>query len=294
MSYPIVSVMTQDELKLHGLFLEPITKSSTIYIHIHGTSGNFYWSDFLGPLSQRLLSQNIAFLSTNNHGSYTYEIERGTVSYGASLEKFADCLSDIDIWTDFALSKGYTNVILSGHSFGTEKVIYYLNKGKNKGNIVAIVLLGFADSFGNQQKYEQRIGQNYISQSQELVQQGKGHLLLEDLCGLAGDVPITAQTYLDFYADNSELSKTFPLRNGKDLTMYRNIDVPILAVISDHEAGEYTIIPITQAVELLQQENPQTEAHIITNTNHSFYGKEDQLVNLINQFIKRKILCNES
>jgi hypothetical protein len=79
--------------------------------------------------------------------------------------------------------------------------------------------------------------------------------ILAGMGGLAGEMPISAQTYLNFFSPNSENSKALPLRQGKDLEFFQNIKVPVLGVIGDNYDGEYTIIPIDEAVELLKSEN---------------------------------------
>ena len=61
------------------------------------------------------------------------------------MENFEDCVVDIDAWIKFALSKGYEKIILMGHSLGTEKIVYYMNKGRYTNKVKAIILLGFAD-----------------------------------------------------------------------------------------------------------------------------------------------------
>jgi pimeloyl-ACP methyl ester carboxylesterase len=213
------------------------------------------------------------------------------MSHGASLEKFEDCVQDIDAWIEFALTKGYKRVILEGHSFGTEKSVYYMSRGSHADNVVAVVLMGFSDNVGTQQKYEKKIGRNYFDEAKTLVEQGKGEHLLSDMGGLAGEMPISAMTYLNFFSPNSENSLALPLRQGKDLAFFRNIKVPVLGVIGDNYDGEYTIIPIEDAVELLKSENKLAEAYQIKDCDHGFNGKEQEVVELIADFLKRRVLA---
>lgn len=49
---------------------------------------------------------------------------------GANNEIFEDCLIDIGAAIDFAKSKGYSEIVLMGHSYGCNKIVYYaLEKG---------------------------------------------------------------------------------------------------------------------------------------------------------------------
>lgn len=65
--------------------------------------------------------------------------------------------------------------------------------------------------------------------------------------------------------------------------MIASIKVPILATIGD--IGEYTIIPITDAISILQQSNAQVEVHQMLNCNHCYKDHERELVNIIGNFI---------
>jgi pimeloyl-ACP methyl ester carboxylesterase len=219
MSYPIVNVKTSDGLILHGLLTEHMKPAKTIDIHIHGAGGNFYSNGYFEGLTNRLVDLGMAYLSTNNRGA------------GVSLEKFADCLLDIDAWIEFALDTGYENIVLEGHSYGTEKIVYYMNEGRHKDRVKDVILLGSSDNVGAQMKYEQSIGKNYLQEAQELASKGENAQLLSDLFDLCRELPISAQTYLHCFTDHSANAIALPLRQGGNLTYFQNIHVPILGVI---------------------------------------------------------------
>ncbi len=285
--YPIVQVVTKDKLKLFGLLHKSSNNSNRVIVHIHGTSGNFYCNNFYPYIAEAAYKNNFAYLQTNNRGYGDFEYEPGEVPHGAALELFEDSVMDIDAWLEFCINHGFKEIILESHSYGNEKVIYYLNKGKYKKNVIGVILLGFNDSVGTQARYEKKIGKSYLKEAQELVNQGKGLSFLSDIFGgIAGEVPLSARSYLNYYSPGTELSKTMPLRLGKKLEMYSNIKVPVLAVIGDNEEGEYTIIPIKEAMALMKKENSRTEAHQIINCDHGFNGKEKELVVIIQQFLK--------
>ncbi|HCM81915.1 MAG: Alpha/beta hydrolase fold protein [Microgenomates group bacterium GW2011_GWC1_43_11] len=286
--YPIVHVVTKDTLPLYGLYLKAQKKSNRIIVHIHGTSGNFYGNTFYPYIADVAYKNNFSYLQTNNRGYGNFEYEPGEVPHGAALELFEDSVMDLDAWLEFCVSNDLNEIILESHSFGNEKVIYYVNKGKYRKNIIGVILLGFNDSVGTQQRYEKKIRKNYFTEAKELVNTGKGLSFLSDIFGgIAGEAPLSARSYLNFYSPGSELSKTMPLRLGKKLLMYSRIKVPILAVIGDNEEGEYTIIPIKEAMALMKKENPLTVAHQIKNCDHGFHGKEKELADLIDTFLKK-------
>ncbi len=288
-TFPIVKVKTIDRLTLYGLLLEPEdNKFKTIKIHIHGDAGDFFYNDFYPYLAKDCLEKNIAFLSTNNRGAWVYEnSSEYVVPHGTAAELFGDCIRDLDAWIRFALDKGYEKIILEGHSRGTEKIVYYMNHGKYVNKVVAIILLGFSDAYGTQINYEKKIGHDFFVEAKELIQLGKGKHLLSDLRAFAGELPMTADTYVNTMKQDSANSKALPFRDGKNLSYFKNIHVPILGVIGDK--FEYTVIPIEQAIKLLRSENKLAEIYQIKNSDHGFTGKEKELVILMSDFIRKII-----
>ena len=232
-NYPLVKVKTKDNLTLHGLLTEPEKSSKTIAIHIHGTSGNFYWNNYFELLTKSIVNLNIAHLSTDNRGSEVYQLQEWQAYTGASLEKFEDCILNIDAWIELALNKWYENIILEGHSYGTEKIVYYMNKGKYVEKIKWIILLWFSDTVGSQIKYEKSIWRNYRQEAEDLKAKEESWKLLKDYFALCWEMPISAQTYLHWFTEDSEGALALPFHKRKELPFFQNIKVSILWVISD-------------------------------------------------------------
>jgi pimeloyl-ACP methyl ester carboxylesterase len=285
MYYPIVKVQTKDNIKLNGLLSEP-TGSKTLYVNIHGTGSNFFGEVFQQVFYEELPKLGIDVLFTNNRGSETLD---GYQDTGAALEIFEDSILDIDAWIKWALDHNYTKIILSGHSFGTEKVVYYMNHGQYIDKISALVLMGFCDSVGTQKNFEKTISVDLMAEAKEKVANGKGYeLLTGQRRANCGELPISAASYLNYFSEGSELSKTTPFRNNSTLPMVNEINVPILATIGDNE--EYTIIPIKDAILLLEKENPLTEVHQIIESGHCYDGYQKQLIQIVKDFLLKNKL----
>lgn len=285
MDYPIVKIKTPDNITLFGMLTES-AKKETILINIHGTASCFYIEEFEGEFAKRLPDIGVSTLFTNNRGNHTMESWQET---GAAVEKFEGCLIDIDTWIEFALQKGYAKIILQGHSLGTEKVVYYMEKGKYKDKITGVILLGFSDSFGCQMKFLQTQSIDPMAEANELIENGKGRQLLTSIWNShAGVLPQNANSYINFFSEDSELSKALPLRKGKDLMFYQNIKVPILGVICDTD--EWLLLPIDDLVKLMRDENKLAQIETISETDHSFAGKQKELVDIVIEFLKNKIV----
>ncbi len=288
MEYPIIQVKTSDNKLLYGLYLRS-PNSKTILVNIHGTASNFYENYFIELLARKFIDKDVSLLSTNNRGAGVYDAYQET---GAAVEKFEDCPIDIDTWTEFILKEGYQNIILSGHSLGTEKVVYYMNNGKFANKISSIILLAPADSYGSHHildgKTNPRLPQikSLLKKSENLIKQGKGDIFLSrDAYGSRdGIMPKSADSFINFLGPNSKVLESLPFKTKK-LDFYSKIKVPILVVIGDQE--EYTAIPITEALKLMKQKNKNTQIFQIKDCDHDFQGKEKELINIILNFIKK-------
>lgn len=283
MHYPIVKVITVDNLELFGLLAEAKKHTDAILINIHGTASAFYIEEFEKYYVEKMPQKGISVLFTNNRGNYVMESWQKT---GAAQEKFEDCLIDIDTWIEFALSKGYKKVILQGHSLGSEKVVYYMNKGKYRNKVTAVILLGFSDLYGTQMRFLQTIKADLMKEARKLIKEGKGYMFLtSEWLSHAGILPMSAESYVNFFSEGSELSKALPLRNGSRLELFSKIKVPILGVIGDDDKKEFTVIPVKDAIKLLEKENKLAEVWQIKDCDHSFTGRQKELVDVVSKFI---------
>lgn len=281
----IVEVCTPDKLPLYGLYIKA-KKSQTILINIHGTASNFYENYFIFPLGVSLKKEGISLLSTNNRGASVMQVYP---HMGAAIERFEDCILDIDAWIKYALSLGYKEIILQGHSLGAEKVIYYLNKGKYVKKIKGVILLAPADSYGYTTKVclSKKELHLLLEEAKNSVKVGDAELFLKKkwLCH-GNTLPKGAKSFINFFKGGSELSKALPLRNGGGLEMYKKIKVPILTIIGNQE--EYTVIPIKEALIILKKENSLSKVVQIKDCNHDFEGKEKEVSREIINFLKER------
>src|SRR3989338_3173895 len=122
-------------------------KTKTAWIHLHGMNDFSTSERFLDSLRNVALENNFAFFSFGNRGmghiSVFRKFEKKTVNYvtlGTSMEKFEHCIYDIDGAINALRKEGYKKFVLSGHSTGCNKILYYYSKTKNP-SVRALVLL---------------------------------------------------------------------------------------------------------------------------------------------------------
>ena len=120
-------------------------------VHVHGFQGSFYGSSSVEELSVAVTKAGMAFFSIEHRGSYVMEEftkKKGTKETdfiaGSALERFEDCVYDIDGAVEFMKGLGVRRVVLSGHSFGCQKIVYYAAT-KMSRLVKAMVLLSPVD-----------------------------------------------------------------------------------------------------------------------------------------------------
>ncbi|MDR0850000.1 MAG: prolyl oligopeptidase family serine peptidase [Christensenellaceae bacterium] len=148
MQTTLVRFHTKENIRLDGLLFEPEKKTNKIVIHLHGTADYFYRQRFLDSIAKELTNMNggyslLTFDNRGSHEEYEFIIEKnnektGAVVIGAKNEIFEDCILDIDAAIKFAKSHDYKQIVLSGHSYGCNKVVYYAAQKNFDGKIILL------------------------------------------------------------------------------------------------------------------------------------------------------------
>lgn len=184
---------------------------------------------------------------------------------------------------DFAKEIGYNEIILQGHSYGCNKVIYYYNDKKDE-SIKKIVLLGPCDIQQECKMYlDEDEYNNLKTESARLVKEGKPSQLLD--FSLNGNGKISAGTYYYDFLPNTE-TDFIRYREGvnsksKELN---NIDIPVLIVFGDMDE-----CVLTQDIEIIEEylnnNIKECNIQIIKGADHSFTDKYKELGEVINNNI---------
>lgn len=275
----LISVNSKDK-EFHGILYEG--KGKTCCVFFHGTASNFYEEKWINVLAEKLLESNISLLSPNTSGSNGMNVYPKS---GAVLEILEDVVPDYDSWVKKLLSLGYKEIILIGHSLGTEKCVYYYNKTVYKDRIKAIILAGFSDSFNYEKEWlsKNKLTLKAFNEAEKLVSENKPNYLLTCHENVhAGILPKAAKSFLNFFSDKSILKDC--LAFDGTMKYFNLISVPMLGIIADSD--KYTVIPIPHAVRKLKQNSNFTNAIVLNKTDHDFSTKEHEVAYHINNFIK--------
>ena len=230
MKEKLVRIKSNDGIEMPGILYTPKDYSENICIHVHGMNGNFYENRFVDVLADTYTENGYSFLTFNNRGrDFITELIKDDdfTLIGGSLERFQDSLFDIQGAIDYVKKLGYKNIILEGHSYGCNKVLYYYNKIEDN-SIKKIVLLAPCDipeeskKFLSSDEYE-----NAVRESEELVQKGRDMELINYSVMANGKVA-AGTFYYDFLPDGE--NDFIRYRDGADgkSDVLSKIKIPIL------------------------------------------------------------------
>lgn len=274
---------TEDGLRLPMVHFNSPKKDICV-ICIHGMCQTIIDNYFAVVWGKILSSNNIGLIYEHNRG---HSIENdilmkdGTFKrYGCMYEIFEDCIYDIDLAINKAKELEYKRIILLGHSYGCNKVVYYYYK-KNS-DIIGIILASAPDMLGShfvaQDDYE-----DLLVESKENIDNGNPTKLLNKM--LENYMYISSQTYYNWYNNNSNLNNLPVISNPEKWEQFEKIDVPILTFSGSDELEHYLQLDLLKSK---AKGCNDFEYKIINDTNHFYHSKENEIGNLILNWIKNR------
>lgn len=278
----LVRINSIDRIELPGILYIPNKDTDKIVIHIHGLNGNFYENRFLDTLAKCYSEKNYAFLTFNNRGTgFITELLKWndfTVIWWC-LERFKDCILDIEGVINWVKWKGYKEIILEWHSYGCNKVLYYYNHKKDS-NIKQIVLLAPCDIPSECKKFLSREEYNKAEEeSTRLVKENKENVLINFSAMTNGK--ISAWTFYNDFLPNGE-NDFIKYRNGVNSKseVLNNIDIPVLIIFGDKDECVLTE-PIEVVKWYLKNNLSNNNIRIIENTDHLYTGSYEKLGKIV-------------
>ena len=286
MNEKLVRIKSVDGIEMPGILYTPKDYTEGICIHVHGMNGNFYENRFVDVLAESYTKKGYSFLTFNNRGrDFITELikDNDFTLIGGSLERFQDSLFDIQGTIDYVKKLGYKNIILEGHSYGCNKVLYYYNKIEDN-SIKKIVLLAPCDipeeskKFLSSDEYE-----NAVRESEELVQKRR-EMELINYSVMANGKVAAGTFYYDFLPDGE--NDFIRYRDGivGNSDVLSCIKIPVLVIFGDKD--EYVL---TESIDVvtgyLKNNISNCNIQIINNTDHIFTDKFNELGEIIKCYL---------
>lgn len=299
-----VTFVTQDELRLPGLFFQPTTptKRAVIFLHGCGSASVFYKQEKLQLFAQALARNNWAFLAFNNRGAHylkKFSFGEGEDKqdrlYGTATEVIAETVPDIDAAVAWLESQGIEEIILLGESTGANKICVY-HHYRPDNSVLGYILVGGGDDTG---LWWQNLGEN----AKALYQEAQKRVAAADDSQyhlLTADLRYGVMTYRGLYdvMNPDGDYNTFPFAEQQGMgqhrstrplfTYFRQIDKPTLLLYGSEDP--FTFGPPVQAVKTLQQVHPQPDlltTQVVEGSDHSFHGTEEAEVSAVTSWLRQ-------
>lgn len=290
-SFYLVETTTKDGLVHQGAYFEPKNKGKRAILLIHGLTSTFY-SDavLLGILAEQGEAAGIGIASFNNRGhdyiasarkmDPSKETGYTHVTIGAGVEKFEDCVHDIDAGITFLKEKGFDEVVLAGFSTGANKACFYVAT-VNDPRVVGVILVGPLSDRLVPGEYQKKLTENIV-RMEKLVAEGKGEELVTDVMFF----PITPNRYISLHKAGTA-EDTFDYGDAAPkLTYFKSIKQPLFVIFG--EKDEYADRPVADILKVYDahQQSKNYKSAIVPGGMHGLDGAEQKGVQLIADWIK--------
>src|SRR3990172_5412649 len=224
----LVSMMTSDDIQLHALFYRSRVSSQTIVIMIPGMTGSFFFPLDINPLAQSLTQSGYSFLAMNL---------RTAGLHGMLFANCEDYVKDVETAVQFAKGKGFSEIILLGHSVGSARVIYYLTQTKEP-SVKGLILSGAITSPYLEARMRRNAEENaryekFLAEQRAKVAAGRGTEVATYHWAPARGLTLSAATWVNIFGTLEE-------SNASTVKFAKNIRVPVLII---HGAGEILALP---------------------------------------------------
>lgn len=273
---------TSDGLRLPMVHFESRKKDICV-IFIHGMCQTIIDNYFAIVCGNSLKKKNIGFLYEHNRG---HSIENdilmkngGFRRCGCMYELFEDTILDIDLAISRANELGYKRIILMGHSFGCNKIIYYYYK--KRPEILGMILASAPDMMGLH-LLRQKDYQKLIKEAKKNIDNDNSSKLVSNI--IEDYMYMSSQTYYNWYHQNSNLDNLPVLGYSDNWYQFESIDVPILTFSGSLETDNYLHLDLLKKKAI---KCPNFSGKVIEKANHFYHNKEDEIGNLICEWITR-------
>lgn len=281
----IIKAVTKRGLELRGAIYNNEQKD-TVLILMTGICSNVFQNDLLDSTGKLLSKNGVSVIIGHAHDSFSCfaytDCSIGKQRHtGVFNDDFNMVYEDVETWVLKAKDMGFKNIILAGHSLGSNKIIHYL--GNTPDDFINYFIVSCPVDIMHWWKVMPNID-TCFSMAKKWVDDGRGDDILPFLFG--GFSPMTANTVLGFY--NAENLKNCPVlsKKGETQSLY-NIkpNGTFLIGSKDSVTGKRPKAFMEQLNKWTK--HPERNQVIeVKNASHIFYGMHDIYAETILNCIK--------
>ena len=194
----IIRVKTPRGIELKGAMWGS-DRMNTVVIMMSGICSNVFQNDLLISTGGLLNKNNIAFIAGHAMDAFSCiaysDFSTGKQKYtGVVYDDFSLVYEDVEAYVKFARDLGFKNIILAGHSLGSNKIIHYL--GNTSDNFVDYFIVSAPVDLAHWFEVMPNV-KECIELAKKFVDENRGTEILPYLFG--GFSPMSAETVLSFY-----------------------------------------------------------------------------------------------
>jgi len=258
---------------IRGLLSESADQK-VIVIHFHGFGGDCFANSFLHTMHENFHRHGISFLSVNTRysGYLVEEYSETNVTYsGASIEKYSNTTEDVRALVDYFHDK-YTQIVLQGHSFGTNLVKLFLRKNNSR---LPAIFLSPADSVTLYKKWHNdRVIENISASS-------SAYVIRTDNFGMLTDYGEYRIPMSDFALDHLLVSDIF-----------NEWSLPIKPIVNHSlvikgGSDKLSNCGTTENDALIKEQLPISDCFCINTARHIFSKHEDVLFEIVKSWVQK-------
>ena len=286
MSVEIVKFNATDGIHLDGILYKCDSTSKKILIQIHGMTSNCF-KNRDKTIAEKVNEIGIDVLDFNNRGSDVVRYIKNdnvTLLAGMAYEKVEDSYYDVIGAIEFALSLGYEEIYLQGHSLGSTKVVYTYNKlqkenSKLLNNIKGVILLSLVDIAGI---IDADANKEFISLAEEKAKNGEIMDLMPFKCFIH---PISVKSFLQYTKHNENFDFARYSKSDDNFEVLNSIKCPIFMRWGN--VNELIKQDAKDLAEFMNKKITNSNKNIsyINGADHSYHGKNEQLAEEIKHFL---------
>lgn len=285
----IIRVNTPRGLELKGAMWGN-TSMDMVVIMMSGICSNVFQNDLLPATGELLSKNNIAFIAGHAMDAFSFfcysDINlKKQVNTGVVFDDFSLVYEDVEAYVKYAKELGFKNIVLAGHSLGSNKIINYL--GNTPDNFVDYFIVTAPIDLGHWWKVMPNIDV-CLKLAEQFVEEGRNKEILPYLFG--GFSPMSAETVLSFY--NAYNLKNCPVISGDGETdSLHSIKVNGAFVI-----GEKDSLTNGDARAFMENINSyckhpeENRVVVIQGASHIFYGKHNEYAKVILGLVEESVL----
>ena len=262
-------------------------RMNTVVIMMSGICSNVFQNDLLTSTGGLLSKNNIAFIAGHAMDAFSCiaysDFSTGKQKYtGVVYDDFSLVYEDVEAYVKFARDLGFKNIILAGHSLGSNKIIHYL--GNTSDNFVDYFIVSAPVDLAHWFEVMPNV-KECIELAKKFVDENRGTEILPYLFG--GFSPMSAETVLSFY--NAFNLKNCPVisNNGETASLF-NIKVNGSFVIGEKDSltdgnPEGFMVKLNSYC----KHPERNQVIVIPDASHIFYGKDKEYAQTILECVEK-------